>query len=49
MKDMRVTSGTNSQAFPTNSPLYFRQSVFVRDDHVAFSGCTQMEAVKSTF
>lgn len=39
MKDMRVMSGTNSQAFPTSSPLYFRHSVLVRDDHVAFAGC----------
>lgn len=39
MKDMRVMSGTNSQAFPTSSPLYFRHSVLVRDDHVALAGC----------
>lgn len=41
MKDMRVMSGTNSHAFPTSSPLYFKHSVFVRDDHVAFIGCTE--------
>lgn len=39
MKDMRVMSGTNSQAFPTSSPLYFRHSALVSDDHVAFAGC----------
>lgn len=41
MKDMRVMSGTNSQAFPTSSPLYFKHSVFVSDDHVAFIGCAE--------
>lgn len=41
MKDMRVMSGTKSQDFPTSSPLYFKHSVFERDDHVAFSGCTE--------
>lgn len=41
MKDMRVMSGTKSQAFPTSSPLYFKHSFFVRDDHVAFISCTE--------
>lgn len=39
MKDMRVMSGTKSQAFPTSSPLYLMHSVLVSDDHVAFIGC----------
>lgn len=39
MKDMRVMSGTKSQAFPTSSPLYLMHSVLVSDDQVAFIGC----------
>lgn len=41
MKDMRVMSGTKSQALPTSSPLYFKHSVLERDDHVAFGGCVR--------
>lgn len=40
MKDMSVMSGTNPQAFPTSSPLYFKHSDFVSDDHVVFIGFT---------
>jgi len=39
MKDMRVMSGTKSQALPTSSPPYFRHSFFDREDQLAFKRC----------